>query len=102
MATLPESAHKGVLRELCKDLAAVLEEADEDIEARLPGIMQALSSIGRIAPDIFAQHAAAVADFVLDVSLPAPIISLCGCSLTRVDACFVCLSIHPEEVCVAH
>lgn len=59
-----------MLRELCKGLAAVLEEVDEDIECRLPGIMQALSSIGRIAPDIFAQHAAAVADFVLEVDLP--------------------------------
>ena len=73
VAILPESAHKDVLRELCAQLAVMLEEADDDIESRLPTIMQALSSIGRVAPDIFAEHAGTVADFVLDVR---PILSL--------------------------
>ena len=35
----------------------------------VPAAMQALSSIGRLAPETFAEHAAAVADFVLEVCL---------------------------------
>ena len=88
MAILPESTHKGVLRDLCAELAGALEEVDEDIEARLPGIMQALSSIGRIAPDIFAEHAAAVSDFVLDVRLPVLSVSLSA--LRRVQPPLIC------------
>ena len=41
----------------------------------VPAAMQALSSIGRVAPAVFAQHAAAVANFVLEVTGdPAPVI----------------------------
>lgn len=67
MALLPESAHTAVLEKLCADLAGALEQLDGDIEDHIPSIMQSLSSIGRIAPEIFAEHAKIVADFVLDV-----------------------------------
>ncbi len=67
VAILPESAHTAVLEKLCSDLANALEQLDGDIEDQIPSIMQALSSIGRIAPEIFAEHAKTVADFVLDV-----------------------------------
>lgn len=66
MGIVPVSEHEGVLRPLCKRLADLLEQG-EDIEPRLPAVLQALSSIGRVAPHIFAEHAAAVADFVLHV-----------------------------------
>lgn len=67
VAVLPESEHTAVLEKLCADLASDLEQLDGDIEDHIPSIMQALSSIGRIAPEIFAEHAKTVADFVLDV-----------------------------------
>ncbi|BDA45205.1 Sister chromatid cohesion protein PDS5 homolog A [Coccomyxa sp. Obi] len=71
VAILPESAHTAVLEKLCADLASELEQLDGDIEDHIPSIMQALSSIGRIAPEIFAEHASTVANFVLEVLLPA-------------------------------
>ena len=67
VAILPESAHTAVLEKLCSDLANAVEQLDGDVEDHIPSIMQALSSIGRVAPEIFAEHAKTVADFVLDV-----------------------------------
>lgn len=56
-----------MLQPLCQELVGELQDQDEDIEARLPSIMQALSNIGRLMPNIFAAHAATVAAFVLNV-----------------------------------
>jgi hypothetical protein len=64
---LQPSARSGALRPLCERLVGLLEQVTEDIEQRLPAMLQALSSIGRLAPDIFVDHAASVADFVLHV-----------------------------------
>lgn len=56
-----------MLSSLCADLVDSLYADEPGSLHRLPSAMQALSSIGRVAPGVFADHAATVADFVLQV-----------------------------------
>ncbi len=58
-----------MLQKLCKELVDALDISTPAAVRCVPAAMQALSSIGRLAPEIFAEHAASVADFVLEVSL---------------------------------
>ena len=58
-----------VFGRLCKELVGALDVSTPAAVDCVPAAMQALSSIGRLAPEIFAQHAASVADFVLEVEL---------------------------------
>ena len=66
---LPQEQLQAVLRKLCKELVDALDVTTPASVRCVPAAMQALSSIGRLAPDIFAEHAASVADFVLGVRL---------------------------------
>ena len=58
-----------MLGNLCEELVDALNVSTLPSVRCVPAAMQALSSIGRLAPEIFAKHAASVADFVLEVSL---------------------------------
>ena len=66
-ALLPPREHTALLSTLCADLVECLDLEEAGAMERLPSVMQALSSIGRVAPSIFAEHAATIADFVLQV-----------------------------------
>ena len=57
-----------MLETLCEVLVEALDVSAPGFLHSVPAAMQALSSIGRVAPAVFAQHAAAVADFVLEVT----------------------------------
>ena len=57
-----------MLEDLCEALVGALDVSAPGFLHSVPAAMQALSSIGRVAPAVFAQHAAAVADFVLEVT----------------------------------
>lgn len=65
-----------MLGKLCEELVDTLDISTPDSVRCVPAAMQALSSIGRLAPEIFAQHAASVADFVLEASLATDILAL--------------------------
>ena len=66
-----------MLEDLCEALVEALDVSTPGFLHSVPAAMQALSSIGRVAPAVFAQHAAAVADFVLEVTqTPLPIFIL--------------------------
>lgn len=66
---LPQEQLQAVLGNLCEELVDALDVSTPASVRCVPAAMQALSSIGRLAPEIFAKHAAPVADFVLEVSL---------------------------------
>jgi hypothetical protein len=68
---LPKEQLQGVLDKLCADVASSMAITTQEALFRVPAAMQALSSIGRTAPDVFSQHAACVADFVLEASQAA-------------------------------
>ena len=57
-----------MLETLCEALVEALDISVPGFLHSVPAAMQALSSVGRVAPAVFAQHAAAVADFVLEVT----------------------------------
>ena len=60
---LEASAARAKLTRLADQLTAALEEADCHTIARL----ESLSGIGRMVPELFAEHAIAVVDFVTKV-----------------------------------
>ena len=64
---LPAEQLKTVLEKLSEKLVEALDISTKEAVDCVPAVMQALSSIGRLAPDVFAKHAASVADFVLQV-----------------------------------
>ena len=68
---LPKEQLQGVLEKLCADVSSSLAITTQEALFRVPAAMQALSSIGRTAPEVFSQHAAPVADFLLEVSQAA-------------------------------
>ena len=76
---LPQEQLQGVLEELCQGLVGALDISTQESFRCVPAAMQALSSIGRLAPQIFAEHAASVANFVLDVNFH----ECCSCSLSE-------------------
>ena len=82
VALLPPGEHKELLRPLAVDLAGSLglDEGKERLGSlqRCAGTMAALSAIARVAPDIFAAHAAAVADFVLEARGSPPGLHACS------------------------
>ena len=91
-----------MLEDLCEALVAVLDVSAPGFLHSVPAAMQALSSIGRVAPAVFAQHAAAVADFVLEVTKQALLLSFIldsewlthaghTCLLWPVFRCALCL-----------
>lgn len=66
---LPQEQLQAVLGKLCEELVDALDISTPAAVRCVPAAMQAISSIGRLAPEIFAQHAASVAEFVLEVRL---------------------------------
>ena len=76
---LPQEQLQGVLEELCQELVGALDISTQEFLRCVPAAMQALSSIGRLAPHIFAKHAASVANFVLDVRF----LECCFCYLIK-------------------
>ncbi len=59
----PEAAAES-LAPLCAQLARRLAKPGATADAGLPAALQALSSIGRLLPGVFAPHAQAVCAFV--------------------------------------
>lgn len=55
------------LAPLCAQLTRGLGTAKAMSKPKLPAALQALSSIGRLLPDVFAPHAEAVCTFVMQV-----------------------------------
>lgn len=59
-----------MLQPLCKKLTGGLGR-ESLTQANLSAVIQTLSSIGQLQPDIFAPHAPAFASFILHTLLPA-------------------------------
>ena len=58
------------LAPLCAQLTRGLGTASATARPTLPAALQALSSIGRLLPDVFAPHAEAICTFVMQVYPP--------------------------------
>ena len=61
---------------MAKKLIALLQKPTATSSPALPAALKALGALGQTAPAVFAEHAASMADFVLDELLDAPISSL--------------------------
>ncbi len=108
MVLVPPVEHAALLRPLAADLAGSLGlDEDEDGDGaqlgslqRCAGAMAALSAIARVAPDIFAAHAAAVADFVLQarkgsllLCMHAALQPACTVQMEQTEAIIWCTSL---------
>ena len=71
VTTLPEQQSTATLQPLCLQLLEMLADAKVFSGGNLGALLQTVSSIGQLRPDIFAEHAPAFADFVLHTMLPA-------------------------------
>lgn len=58
---------------LAKKLVALLQNPAATTSPALPAALEALGTLGQVAPAVFAPHASAVADFVLDELLETPV-----------------------------
>ena len=74
---LPQEQLQAVLGKLCGELVVALDISTPASLRCVPAAMQALSSIGRLVPNIFAEHAASVAEFVLGVRQWQALLSNC-------------------------
>lgn len=67
---LPREAAAAALTPLCSRLMGTLAQGQALTQPNLSAVIQILSSIGQLRPDIFAQHAVGFANFVLKTLLP--------------------------------
>lgn len=74
VSLLPQEDAKAELRKLCQSLVAGLKLPKPGKEVHLAAALQSISAIGRLAPEIFAAHANAVAAFVFETLLEADIV----------------------------
>ena len=84
---LDASAARAKLTRLADQLTAALEEADCHFVAKL----ESLSGIGRLIPEVFAEHAIAVVDFVTKVGFLATRMHHCtGVQCSPICRHYVC------------
>ena len=76
VACLSVEQAQATLQPVCKDLVARLERPKTLTHPSLGALIQTISSIGQLRPDIFAQHADSFTSFVMDTILPASLASL--------------------------
>lgn len=58
---------------LAKKLVTLLQKPAATSSPALPAALEALGALGQVLPAVFAPHATAVADFVLDELLETPL-----------------------------
>ena len=58
---------------LAEKLVALLQKPSATSSPALPAALEALGTLGHVAPAVFGPHAAAMADFVLDELLETPL-----------------------------